>query len=573
MSSLQTSSFVGVRLYSSLMLILTTQVLSLGQIHEYVMSQFPRSTITDIEVVGNRTFVSAGLHSCATPSLLVFDSSTQLIDQKNFIFDPMHYYGKVSDIYHDSTAGLLRLLGWSTYADDVAGSVQAFIASFDSDLTLIDTVTIEVSECCDISKMMTIDTQLIAFSLGRQIHFVDLARDSTWSFDLSQYYPWNHAKAHYDGHNIVTYSDDSDNNILLLFTLQGDSITRIALDHAITQSMVLGNHFYAISPDKTFTQYDVQTFELLKVLDYSEVDFTDWKLYSRDGRILVVTEFDQDIILDLYDEHLDKLSSTQIPTQGSEKMLAIALNDHQASYVTNFLAGDLLMPVIRSANLQEHNVIARPDIALSELSILESFEIDSCFGDMYPECHTKYLIPSVFSATITNTGTIPITNFEFYSERLGGQNCAEGRYRKSFDTILNPGEEIQLIDSIYPNPIYSSPVNIVDFFVASPNHLIDEISQNNSSSGDLFLYHKETAKPIDVNIYPNPSGNWIYLDVPGDLVPSTVRVISANGISMHLPENKLYDKIDISTLPNGLYTLHIIDDQKYIYVGKFIKMD
>ena len=76
------------------------------------------------------------------------------------------------------------------------------------------------------------------------------------------------------------------------------------------------------------------------------------------------------------------------------------------------------------------------------------------------------------------------------------------------------------------------------------------------------------AKPIDV--YPNPSNNFINVDLNGKAAISKIEVYDANGQLHLLGFNQ---KLNISSLPLGVYTLHVQTVDNQLYQNRFVKTE
>lgn len=74
----------------------------------------------------------------------------------------------------------------------------------------------------------------------------------------------------------------------------------------------------------------------------------------------------------------------------------------------------------------------------------------------------------------------------------------------------------------------------------------------------------------DIAVYPNPAGNTLYIDPPLPGTDLTVQVYSANGASVIQARKISGNRIQIGTLPTGLYLLRITG-REIAWSGRFIK--
>jgi hypothetical protein len=78
----------------------------------------------------------------------------------------------------------------------------------------------------------------------------------------------------------------------------------------------------------------------------------------------------------------------------------------------------------------------------------------------------------------------------------------------------------------------------------------------------------EVEKSI-INIYPNPAQTSITIDVPSEIINVDFHIFNSLG-EVCLQGTLSNDKIDISTLPAGVYYLKLITNEKRYFV-KLIK--
>ena len=86
----------------------------------------------------------------------------------------------------------------------------------------------------------------------------------------------------------------------------------------------------------------------------------------------------------------------------------------------------------------------------------------------------------------------------------------------------------------------------------------------------VLSVNNQSIKTSSVNIYPNPSNNFIYVDLNGKAAISKIEVYDANGQLHLLGFNQ---RLDISSLPLGVYTLHVQTVDNQLYQNRFVKTE
>jgi len=85
----------------------------------------------------------------------------------------------------------------------------------------------------------------------------------------------------------------------------------------------------------------------------------------------------------------------------------------------------------------------------------------------------------------------------------------------------------------------------------------------------VALKTTEDAKALEIQITPNPSD--LYIAIPVDVDPLTIRFVAMNGATTTLPHTASRGFIDISNLPAGLYVLLANTCEGRPLIGKFVK--
>ncbi|MEL6973625.1 MAG: T9SS type A sorting domain-containing protein [Bacteroidota bacterium] len=88
---------------------------------------------------------------------------------------------------------------------------------------------------------------------------------------------------------------------------------------------------------------------------------------------------------------------------------------------------------------------------------------------------------------------------------------------------------------------------------------------------DLLVDTEEVPATWDVQVYPNPTANWITVDFP----PSEQLAVRLYAISGQLlyEANDFYSgtKVDMTPFPEGVYLLQLVDQDQQAYTAKVLK--
>lgn len=103
-----------------------------------------------------------------------------------------------------------------------------------------------------------------------------------------------------------------------------------------------------------------------------------------------------------------------------------------------------------------------------------------------------------------------------------------------------------------------------------------QLTDKSCNYTDAVGVKENNYQNANVKIYPNPSQNELTITNQGQLWDDAIvivkDVVGKKVKQMHLHEQS-ETKVDISELPNGVYVLKIISDNKLICTDKLIKMD
>ncbi len=86
---------------------------------------------------------------------------------------------------------------------------------------------------------------------------------------------------------------------------------------------------------------------------------------------------------------------------------------------------------------------------------------------------------------------------------------------------------------------------------------------------------QEVAQIDGINLFPNPAGDVINIDIPNRESAHIVSVIDQTGrtlLSLQVPVGTGRDQIDIASLTSGTYLVQVIDSDGAMGLFRFVKM-
>ncbi len=130
----------------------------------------------------------------------------------------------------------------------------------------------------------------------------------------------------------------------------------------------------------------------------------------------------------------------------------------------------------------------------------------------------------------------------------------ESLTQKGVPTDFIISENAVHADNVFYN--YDAINSFTDFFV---EHL---------SAAACFTTSTDIISEIELNIYPNPASDFLFIDLNNNAPPASIQIINSNG---KIIGNYNDTTINIQTLPKGIYLIHL-KFAKGSITQKFIKM-
>jgi len=208
------------------------------------------------------------------------------------------------------------------------------------------------------------------------------------------------------------------------------------------------------------------------------------------------------------------------------------------------------------------------DISLDDVEIeLDSanFAFETEFSDYF-----NYYFGTTF--TLTNHGDEQVNSFDLYSHDFTGLpfNLMQRNFSLSIENAeLDPGETKQFNGVV--NIVNFSPPQSAHMFIQGANFKIDSDMTNNVIFVDMINSTKELNKISQTSVYPNPVNNLIYVIDDSSQTNYSYTILDVLGRTHKSGEFLSKNGIDVSSLANGLYYLHRVDNRGNAFISQFIK--
>ncbi|GLR19514.1 T9SS type A sorting domain-containing protein [Portibacter lacus] len=203
-------------------------------------------------------------------------------------------------------------------------------------------------------------------------------------------------------------------------------------------------------------------------------------------------------------------------------------------------------------------------IDLNEIvQIPDTFEVhEQLDGTLVYEIYYHYEL----QFGITNLSDKKVDEIFVLSNRMHGFNCAYAQLQIKLKNLnLEPGGQIT-IDTLYK--AYRKYNELCLYAIAVDGEVDADFSNN--STCKLVLSADASSFAQKVKIYPNPTADVLTFD--GIPETSKVRVLNISGKVISTEMQRYGSKMDVSSLPAGIYILEIVDQDKKLYIDKFVKL-
>jgi hypothetical protein len=193
--------------------------------------------------------------------------------------------------------------------------------------------------------------------------------------------------------------------------------------------------------------------------------------------------------------------------------------------------------------VQKVNLLAPIGPSRKDLAILS-------FSATYEELdYEKYKY--TYEIDVVNNGTSVVNTFNVYSDLQEYNELYFTQINQAFNGILQPNQEVTLQGSFIAKSMSEININI-----PGADFMFDSYPNDNSGTFDLISSTTTDIKST-VSISPNPTTGILNVELSNS-DQTTVYVFDIFGRKVLTP-NVVNSKIDITSLPNGLFYLQILN--------------
>ena len=75
---------------------------------------------------------------------------------------------------------------------------------------------------------------------------------------------------------------------------------------------------------------------------------------------------------------------------------------------------------------------------------------------------------------------------------------------------------------------------------------------------------------ISFSLYPNPASDFLNINVKGNLVDGSVKILSALGTEVYSESLDNFKKIDLSDLKNNVYIVNVYSKDELVQTSRFV---
>lgn len=194
-----------------------------------------------------------------------------------------------------------------------------------------------------------------------------------------------------------------------------------------------------------------------------------------------------------------------------------------------------------------HEIFTNPDKLL-----IFPFTLNQSFTDNYAK--NNYSDATTFSSFQTGTRTVSYVGF-------GTLNLPQASF-----------SDVALISELRTNSLGPNSTTFTWFEVNTGKKLL-YYSENNGNVNiaynvDLNTGNNETINSSNIQFYPNPVENFLYLNK----LNANSKISIHNAIGEKIDCNFINNSIDLSDVEKGIYFLNIVNENQNLSVIKFIKI-
>lgn len=165
-----------------------------------------------------------------------------------------------------------------------------------------------------------------------------------------------------------------------------------------------------------------------------------------------------------------------------------------------------------------------------------------------------------FFATYTLTGDfVDVQHIKVNVENFQGENT------KIEDICIN-NENVYLTGNFYPPSTFFDAT--IPSVYSNSNHFFLAAIDTNNTNTSVHFFKKE---PNNIKFYPNPAQDYLIIEIDDEVFSSNVTICDIEGNVLISKKYSKNDKLDVSSLPDGMYILKVFSNNN-IYIEKFFKV-
>lgn len=184
-------------------------------------------------------------------------------------------------------------------------------------------------------------------------------------------------------------------------------------------------------------------------------------------------------------------------------------------------------------------------------------------------------VVSTITGYLVNEGNTEIdeASLNYYSFGI----CNPSGNRETYSNLsLQPGDSVEVsIDAWWDQPATSGEPITVDYcvFLSDPSHFHDRVRENDYQCASVVYVGVDEIDSPDFSLFPNPTSDWLNLEFEGTSSPEKIEIRDLSGriVRKITPGNENGKaRIDVSSLPAGIYLLQITSSENSVSIEKFV---
>ncbi len=566
--------------HSLLLAWLLFSTVALCQDFEYVYSQHEMSRFYDAVHLGDKIFVAADLDQCPGSGYLIFDTLGKLVEEHVIA----SYFSVTPAMVLDTFRDLVHLITFTNESEELYDVTQVILTSLNSQAEIVQSMTdtVEYFPAVDdfSNTSLVVNSDYLIFSNGNNLHFYSATLDTSFVRLLPKPDDATYHIGMVDENELLIYTGDPQykpgGSYFRFDSLWYYHITNDAMELSVIENSkeihLVNKSLYAIGEDHILRKYNCRGSTPIDSLDL-DADIVSIDIVALNNSIYHLFQFSHRMMwfregeslgsLDTLFTHSHPLQAINLSEHGKQVLLvgSVTFKDSSYRYGPTF-------PVLQRLDPNNGLSTYEGNLAVESVEILDSLKPEECSGDL---CEFDYLAGAVSEVVIRNVGEVTVDNFTYYNNSTGGSFCFTGRNSRYFEIALAPGEILSFKDTIGGvGTVRTVPYHA---FIQVPDHRLEQDRSDNSMQAYLYVTSLVEIPNSTLQIYPNPVGGVLKIDLPGGNSPNLL--VAKVGIydlaGKKVQEVSLQPQgLHVDFLSPGFYHVRVRDQQK-VYFGSFVK--